>query len=655
MLFRWLLLLAICLVRPAFARQAGEKEITDVIESMAEAIPEHYDMSELTGTLEYLQKHPLNLNQATATELKQLFFLSPIQITNLLAHIKESGALLDLLELQALPGFSEKVIQALKPFVTCAPSPTQRRALFSAGHDLLLRYGLGLKDSAENKGTGSPDRMLLRYRLSGTGAVNAGLTLEKDPGEPLVAGGAHLPDFVSANLSFKGNGPLRQIVLGDYGLQFGQGLTMWTGFSFGKSPDITSTARKETGLRPYYSVNEYAFLRGLAITLKTGLTHELTLFGSKRMLDASVSEDGTVTALQQSGLHRTPSELRNRQRLGQLVYGGAMQFTRGRLEATLTSFVTMFNRTFAPGKQVYELLDFRGDKLFNCGLAYGYTLRNVSFSGEVAADGSGRVALIQGMLLSLSRAISLGLSYRNYAASFQNFFAQGVAEGSETSNERGLYTGIQLHLGKWNFSAYTDWFSFPWLRYRVDAPSSGREHFAELSWTPDKVSRFTLRMKTETKAQNGSVLYSAFPEDTGRSNYRLEGQWMPGRQVTLQTRVELSNYRKLALPEYGLLIYQDVQWAKPFARLSANLRLGWFRTASYNSRIYAYENDVLYGAAFGVFSGRGLKAYLNARYKLFKGADCYFRWGTLWRMQAAGIDETRPYVDFRIQLRYLFE
>ncbi|WP_235972664.1 hypothetical protein [Pedobacter ghigonis] len=54
---------------------------------------------------------------------------------------------------------------------------------------------------------------------------------------------------------------------GDYTLQFGQGLTLWSGFSFDKGPDVTSVAKKDLGLRPYTSTNEYSFFRGAAATI----------------------------------------------------------------------------------------------------------------------------------------------------------------------------------------------------------------------------------------------------------------------------------------------------------------------------------------------------------------------------------------------------
>ncbi|WP_129713882.1 helix-hairpin-helix domain-containing protein [Pedobacter sp. SYP-B3415] len=660
-----LTLLILFAVQTSIARQTTEeKEIIDMIESMAEYLPENYDLTEVTSILEDLRRRPIEINKVTAEDLKQLVFLSPLQISSLLNHIRQNGKILDLLELQTVPGFNERVIRMISPFVTVVERNGAAITKFhDAGHDILLRYGRNLKDSVAGaaKYAGSPERMLLRYRLGGTGAWNAGFTVEKDPGERIFGQNSFLPDFISATVSYRGSGTIRQVVLGDYGLQFGQGLTMWTGFSFGKSPDITTTARKESGLRPYYSVNEYAFLRGLAVKVRVLPGADLTVFGSRRALDASTraNEPGEpIGSILQSGLHRTASELKSRHSLNQMIYGGALQYMRGRFELTAVSFVTIFNREIARGESSYDQFRFTGRRLLNGGVAYGYSLKNASISGEISADESGGTAFIHGALVSLTRQVSIGISYRDYATRYQNFFAQGVAESSSTVNERGLYAGLQLHLGKWSVSAYSDWFTFPWLRYRVDMPSDGYEHFAELSWQPDKVSKISLRIKSETKLQNEQdAIFTAYGEDTERSSYRIESRWQLGRSIGIHNRVDVSRYRKTAKPEYGILIYQDLQWSKPFARLSGNMRIAWFKTASYNSRIYAYENDVLYGSGFGIFSGKGVRSYVNFRYKLFGSTDIYFRWGTSWLFQNREESSEMPNTtsDLKVQLRFQFK
>ncbi len=61
--------------------------------------------------------------------------------------------------------------------------------------------------------------------------------------------------------------------------------------------------------------------------------------------------------------------------------------------------------------------------------------------------------------------------------------------------------------------------------------------------------------------------------------------------------------------------------------LKMQYRLAWFKTDSYQSRIYAYENNVLYGYSFPSFMGEGWRTYLNLSWKPLNGLTCYLKGG----------------------------
>jgi hypothetical protein len=79
--------------------------------------------------------------------------------------------------------------------------------------------------------------------------------------------------------------------------------------------------------------------------------------------------------------------------------------------------------------------------------------------------------------------------------------------------------------------------------------------------------------------------------------------------------------------EKGFLSYFDVLY-KPLLRpLSANLRLQYFETDGYNSRLYAFENDVLYYFAIPVFFDQGWRYYFNLSYDVSKKLSVWLKWG----------------------------
>ncbi|HUP11814.1 MAG TPA: hypothetical protein VM187_06370, partial [Niastella sp.] len=60
--------------------------------------------------------------------------------------------------------------------------------------------------------------------------------------------------------------------------------------------------------------------------------------------------------------------------------------------------------------------------------------------------------------------------------------------------------------------------------------------------------------------------------------------------------------------------------------LKGNLRLQYFNTDGYNSRIYAYESDVLYSFSIPAFFNTGFRYYFNLQYDVFKKLSVWLRW-----------------------------
>ena len=62
---------------------------------------------------------------------------------------------------------------------------------------------------------------------------------------------------------------------------------------------------------------------------------------------------------------------------------------------------------------------------------------------------------------------------------------------------------------------------------------------------------------------------------------------------------------------------------KPYA---ASMRLQYFETNGYNSRLYAYENDVLYSFSIPVFYDKGYRYYLNINYDINSKLSVWIKW-----------------------------
>jgi len=652
-----------------------ENDIRDILESMAENLPDDYDMSELVDVLTRYRKHPINLNHTSPEELKTFVFLSPLQISNFFSYIKENGQLVDVLELQSINGFDVKTVQSLLPFVTLTNMGEYEQLnfknIFKDGeNDLMIRFAQtlqkqkGFTDLPGNRYLGSPEKFQTRYRYNYSTLLSAAITLDKDAGEKF---GGKPFDFYAGNVALFKLGKLKKLVLGDYSLQFGQGLTLWSGFSFGKGPDVTSVAKKDLGLRPYNSTNEYSFFRGASATISLLKNIDITPFVSFRNLDASQKLDPNGDLVQstinQTGLHRTPSEIKNKRVLSQRLYGAAIQYAKNEFTLGAIAYRSHYGNSFITQTAAYDQYSFTGKSLTNLGLFYNYTYKNMYLYGEGAKGLGGGFAYINGILISLSRTVSAALTHRNYAKDYHSFFNQAVSESSEAINERGLYAGLNINPNKhWAFSFYGDYFRFPWLKYRVDEPSKGYEVLSQAVYMPSKGFKALLRFKTERKQQNTDLDVPVnFLDDVNKTGYRAEINWQLDKRWSFQNRAEISQFKKgSADQEFGYLVYQDVDYSPMFSKITGNLRLAYFNTPSYNSRIYAYEDDVLYSFSFGMYSGTGFRTYLNLKYNLAKKLNIWLRYGLFVykNVETVGtyLDEIKgnKKSEAKIQLRYQF-
>lgn len=622
-----------------WASAQEDEKTRDILEHIAENLTEDADISELTERLSAFRNRPINLNKTHPEELKSLGLLSPIQIGNFFRYISKNK-LIDVLELQAIPSFDIETINGILPFVTLSDfqhydNLNPKKLINNSNHDLTIRYTSllqqqkGFKNLPGSRYLGSPEKLLLKYRYNFQNLISASLVMEKDAGEHIF-NRKGVTDHLSANISFVKLGRFKKAIIGDYSMQFGQGLTLWSGFAYGKGPDVTSVAARDIGLKAYTSANESAFFRGIASSIELGKNIYVSPFISIRKLDASLKADTdgkfTLSNINISGLHRTQTELKNQKSLEQRVYGGVVQYSSDNLSVGIIGYQSYYQHEFITGPQQYNKYSFVGNKLKNTGIHYNYTFQNVYLYGELAHSIGSGYAIINGAMASLSAKLSTVMLYRNYSKDYHNFFSKAIGEGSETNNEQGLYAGFNYSFSRnliW--SMYGDYFMFPWLKYRINSPSKGHEILSRLSYTVGKTFKAAIRFKTEQKQQNSDASSTQKKlVNVTKQNYRLEWHWKINQKFNFQQRSEIIYYQKdIIVKQTGYMIYQDFDYTPLSSKISANFRFAFFNTPSYDSRIYAYENDVLHGAGSAAYAGKGIRTFVNTRYKILKNIDIW--------------------------------
>ncbi|WP_162053768.1 ComEA family DNA-binding protein [Pontibacter pamirensis] len=685
----------LCLMLPLQAQDYARQNIDlDLLvqELFARQDDENINYEDFYETLFQYYQRPIDLNHTTPEELASLYLLSRPQIASFFDYQEQNGKLLSIYELQAIPDFDLLTIYQLLPFVRVQDAglqadqrPLWQRVIGEDNNALTLRYertlqqrrGYSPVDTSSRSTTrylGSPNKLLLRYRVGHARDYSFGITAEKDAGEEFTwSPGTRRYgfDYYTAHLQLYNRGRFKTIALGDYQLQFGQGLLLSSGYSVGKgSETITTVSRPNLGIRPYNSVLEYAFLRGAAVTYTAGKI-DVTGFYSNKRIDANLQAqpdtlstfNNFFTGIQTTGFHRTPTELANKHQAREQVYGANAYYKSDNraFSAGITAMGIHYSSPIQKAGAPYQRFEFNGTSNYNIGANYSYTWQNVYLFGETAMSKSGGTGSVNGLIANLSNNIELSMLYRYYARNFHTFYGSAFGEGTRNINEQGFYTGIKIRpMPKWEITAYYDRFRFPWLRYLVDAPSYGHEYLVRLYFRPNRQSSLYAQMRYESKGRNivNNTTNIDYVAQTDRRNFLVYFETTPTRTLNLKSRVQFSTYSHESPRSTGYLIAQDVNFT--FDKIRLSTRYALFDTDSYDTRQYAYERDVLGAFSIPAFSGKGTRVYALLQFRPLQDLDVWIKYGiTHYRNQdtiGSGLDtiEGPRRSDVKAQVRYKF-
>ena len=393
-------------------------------------------------------------------------------------------------------------------------------------------------------------------------------------------------------------------------------------------------SKTNQGIRPSTAVDENLFFRGAATTLNFGKA-KLSIFYSQKNDDGNLAEtDSTgqfITSLQTSGYHRTASEIEDKNAVRNINYGGLFSWSFSNLKIGLTFVRQQFNIPFIPAAQLYNQYRFSGTDNITGGVDYFFSKGKYQLFGEAAMSKSKGKAFVQGAIINLNEQLSFSLLLRHFDKNYQALWANTFSEGSNINNESGMYFGAKLLPVKFvTLSAYSDLYHSDWINYSTAAPSTGWDVLAQADVVLSKKTEFYIRYKNEEKEVKfiQDERYVNLPEQTQK--LRLHFYHKINEQIILKSRIEHAFYEALE-KEYGIMIFQDIQYILAKIPLNISARMAWFNTDSYNSRIYAYENDLLYTFSIPAYYGNGFRAYFNLNYKIAKNLDCWVKVGnTLW-------------------------
>ena len=684
--------LVLAVLGALLATARGQEVLPEAWNSYIELLSEDGEegiVEDLLELYEDYKENPANLND-TAAGLREFFFVNDWQRACLKAYIAQYGPLLSLEELYAIEGFDSLTIALLRPLaaaeIVAQRQPLTLKEVLTQGHSNLVMGVSGTVEQArgyrDSIYEGDNLRLMWRYYYRYKDRMQLLIAGDKDPGEAFFSGSQQKGfDFYGYSLLLNDVGKrLRRLVIGQYHAQFGQGLTLWSGFGQ-QTPWGANSCRQSQGIRPNGAFTEYGYLQGAAMTLgltdKTSLTLLYSYVDRDATLPRQSAADGIVSSVQSlynSGYHRTQTEINKKHQLVEQLAGAHLEYRNTNLRLGFTAAAMMLEKPIVPAKYVYNDNVFRGDENVNAGVDFAYRHRKLLLFGEAAvcannALDSNRLNVSPAALLggefALNNKHRLSATAHYYSPTYHNLHASALGRNGTPQNELGgslYYQGAFNHGTTLALSA--DLFHFPHEKYLVYAPSSGKEFRAMLTQAMYGVKGLTLRVLYRYREKGRNITPSRMVDGV----YLLEQTY----RHQLQADVEFASdawklTSRFAYVRYsgdvteadgGLLFYQDVQYHPQSLPLAIVLRYAWFDVDDYEARIYAAESDFVYQYSSIMYQNEGSRVYLLLRYDVSSHWNIGFKYGVTFYKDkdtfGSGYDliEANHRRQWRLQVRF---
>jgi hypothetical protein len=606
------------------------QNIYESLENYIENQDDEVDISEEIPEYLLTSEDKIDINNLPPEIGFSVLKLTDYQYYQLQLYIDNYGELVSLYELYAIEGFSRNDVDRIIPHLILSPVKKERRSAkefmkltkhrFVLRYDQVLEKQAGYLENTNNKYLGTPMRLLFRYQANHP-FFSIGISGEKDAGEEFFKGRQKRGfDFYAFHICIKEIGIVKKIVLGDYRLNYGQGLVLGSGFGTGKGSGAAQIRKFSTGISAVTPLNESQFFRGGAIELGNATYKGALFYGYKfhdGSLDSIDNKEIFTNSLTVNGYHRTEKEILKRHSLFSRNYGFNFQLNKRLFRIGITAFKTDYSKPVSHSQALYKKYDFKGMSSYNLGIDHQIILAKSILFGEIAMSKGFNLAILEGLITEVDPRCKLAILLRYYDKKYIAFESAAFGRTKPNKNELGLYLASDIILGrKTELTAYCDIYHNPWLKYQIDFPSFGYEVGLKTTSSISKNSKIIFRYQFKKNEKNYGSDYYNIIRTNHKHQFRAAITSIIFNIITLKTEVDyiLTTNTINSSIGNGLLLIQDIDLEISKIGIKIKGRFALFDTDSYEERIYAYEKDLLFTFSSNAYFGKGCRGYLIFQY-----------------------------------------
>ena len=568
--------------------------------------------------LNELRLHPMDLNTATMEQLLQIPTLTEEQAQDIINYRSKNFPFQSTGELMYIESLNREDREIIQLFcfageVQQDQSITFKNVFKRSKNEVFVRsdFPLYLTEGQRNgKFRGNRMKNKFRYTFRSMNHFYASIQAEKDEGErgyDYIAGYAMLKDLKTGK-----NSEIREFIVGNFRANFGLGLAVNTGISYGKNMQANVLSTIDKGFSPHSSFVESNYLSGGAFRYRYK-KFTASVFGAFNKLDGNYNADSTgITSIKTDGLHRTALEYSKRHNLEETNIGGNLHWELNKFHFSFTSMYTHYSLPLTPvydtPASLYRRYNPSGKEFQNYSVAYSYNFGKLKFIGETAFSNSSTsqsgFATLNGLQFRPNIRNNIQLLVRSYGAKYTAIQGHAFSENAKPQNEQGIYASWASSLTpSIDIYTYLDLMRFPWLKSDASsAPSYGIDYMAQVTWAPGQKHQFLLRYHIKTKQKDYTNEDKSISQDFNtRHTVKMQHTVKINPKLTLVTTANgiCITFARNS-PEIGFSISENARWTVVKDLLRFNFSLSYVDTDTYNARVYNYEPSLLY--SFGIKS-----------------------------------------------------
>ncbi len=587
---KWRVVICMCLILFSSICKAQEGDILEDIPITDDA--ESLDLE--SG----LVNRKVYLNKKFWTNPEAYNLLTEKEILAIRAHITEHGNLLHVHELQQIIGDISR-IRELTPYIRVGGNeiPDRRPSTI----DVQFKWGNNAEVFCESC-LPSPIDIRVRSEFQIRRSLRIGLVGETDRAEMLGPfSQARIFDLQKGYLLWTRK--RTQLIVGDHHLRFGEGLFSNNFYLNKVSANPVGIKGGRTAILPSRSFMEDP---GTGIAAHSRLRN-MELIAGLSAIDRDAVMDsfnGTFSSWREGGAHRSPGEIRAKNRLRTLSGDLHMKIQLNKIDLGFSYHGELFSHERLPEKKPERVMELRGKEFHDLGMSYNFRGNNFFLFGEWKSTSLGPPSFLQGALISMGRRLDLSVLIRNYRPDHTFWSSSAFGAQSANKNELSICHGVSFRLRKYRtIDLVFDQYTQPWFAY-AHKKGSGKGELVIITYNDRwRDWKILSQFRYSERRRNG--------EETINHKFRVAAQ----RELDKQFRVGIRTDLIWQDSYTSQLLIADLIYTLPKGRIFLRTYQSF---GSGDLRFYMRENDLQNSFAMTTFKGMIRRNYVMWELKVHR-------------------------------------